>query len=100
MPRIYDGDGNCLTFINITLRDARGRLVPDGENELSVEIQGPAVLLAFGSTGSVHTRGFEKKKTKADQGRAMAVLKSTGQGPVTVIIRGEGLKETVVTYES
>ncbi len=100
MPQIYDGDGNCLTFINITLRDARGRLVPDGENELSVEIQGPAVLLAFGSTGSVHTRGFEKKKTKADQGRAMAVLKSTGQGLVTVIIRGEGLKETVVTYES
>lgn len=100
MPQIYDGDGTRLTFINITLRDNEGRIVPDGENELALEIHGPAVLLAFGSTGAVHRQGFEKKKTKACEGHAMAVLKNTGKGKVSVTVRGEGLKEAEVSYEN
>ncbi len=74
--------------------------MPDGENELSLEIHGPAVLLAFGSTGAVHRQGFEKKKTKACEGHAMAVLKNTGKGKVSVTVRGEGLKEAKVSYEN
>lgn len=89
-----------LAFVNIQLLDADGLLVPDAGNELSIQVEGPAVLAAFGSDRAQHQNGFEKPVTVAGDGMALAVLKVTGEsGTIKVTVTGEGLEpaEALIT---
>ncbi len=93
-------DEGTLAFVDIELIDADGLLVPDAENEISIHVEGPAVLAAFGSDRARHQQGFEKPVTVAGNGAALAVLKITGEsGTIKVRVTGEGLKaaEALIT---
>lgn len=43
-----------LAFINIDVVDADGLLCADAQTPLSVKVEGPAVLAAFGSVKALH----------------------------------------------
>lgn len=91
---------NALGFVNMELLDADGLLVYDAGNTFSVQVEGPAVLTAFGSEKAIHQCGFEQPETVAGNGRALAIIKTTGApGQVTVRVSGDGLEPAVVTFE-
>lgn len=92
------GDHTKLVFVDVILKDEDGKWVPDASHELTMEIQGPASLAAFGSIEAAHDCGFEKMTARAGEGRAMAVLKILGEGPVTVKINAQGLEGGTVTF--
>ncbi len=87
-------EGEDLIFLPIMLQDEGGRRVFSQES-LEIEIEGPVLLKGFGSEDARHDHGFESPKTVMTDGCALAILNRTGEGNVTVKIRGCGL-ETVI----
>ncbi|MDE7334590.1 MAG: DUF4982 domain-containing protein [Lachnospiraceae bacterium] len=86
-----------LIFVNIDLVDEKGLLAADAQTPLSIQVEGPAKLMAFGSVGARHHKGYELPDTTAGEGHALAVLKKTGeQGKILVTVTGENLKEQCV----
>ena len=88
-----------LQFINILIQDEDQNLVANATNEISINIEGPASLAAFGSTKAKHDRGFTKQVTRVADGHGLAVLRSEQQtGMVRVVISGSGLRDAVVVF--
>jgi len=94
---LYVEKYETLTFVNVDLLDEGGLLVADSKEPLSIQVAGPAKLLAFGGVGALHKKGYELPETTAGEGHALAVLKMEKEGEVTVTVSGEGMKEAVVT---
>lgn len=87
-----------LAFVNIDVVDEDGFLAADAATPLSIKVEGPAALAAFGAAGALHHNGFELPDTTAGDGHALAILKLTGEeGVITVTISGEGLKDKKIT---
>lgn len=85
-----------LAFVNVDILDEKGILVADAATPLSIQVNGPAELLAFGGVGALHKRGYELPKTTAGEGHALAILKINGENGKTIVkICGEGLAEAV-----
>lgn len=81
-----------LLFAEISLLDEQGRVTTSQDRKIHIAVEGPAKLAAFGSMNTVHHQGFELPDTSTEQGRALAILRCTGEtGPVHVVVTGEGL---------
>lgn len=86
-----------LAFVNVDILDEEGLLVADAAVPLSIQIDGPAELLAFGGVKAMHKNGYELPETTAGEGHALAILKMSGEaGKITVKISGEDIEETAV----
>ncbi len=80
-----------LAFIHIDVQDQEGNPSADSAARLSIQVDGPAELLAFGGVRALHKKGYELPETTAGDGHALAVLKLTGEGDIQVSVEGEGL---------
>ena len=88
---------DTLAFVNVDVIDENGLLVADSTVPLSVKIDGPAKLAAFGGVKALHHNGYELPDTTAGEGHALVVVKLTGEeGKIAVTISGEGIKETTL----
>lgn len=88
---------DTLAFVNIDVVDADGLLRADAKTPLSVKVEGPAKLAAFGGIKALHYNGYELPDTTAGEGHALAILKLTGEpGTVRVTISGENLKDAAI----
>ena len=86
-------DGQDLTIITVELTDAHGTLNPTARNELKVTVSGPASIAAFGNADIKDTAPYADTSHKAWQGRAMLVVRSTGEkGTVSVRVQGKDLR--------
>lgn len=82
----WKAGGMDLKYLNITAVDAKGRIVPDYEEPLSIDVTGPATLLAL-DNGDHYTdeifAGITTKKMRG--GRMLVILRSQHEvGKVTV----------------
>ena len=82
-----------LAFVNVEVLDAQGRAITNSDTEVSLQIEGPAELIGFGS-GNPHAVGsFQALNSRTFRGRALAILRGTGKpGSVRLIARAEGLQ--------
>ncbi len=96
------GSGELL-FIPITLRDSSGRLNPQEKQQLTVCVEGAAVLKAFGSANPSTEEAYDGTQCETYDGRAMAVV-GAADVPGTATIRilcGNGTRaEITVTVDS
>ena len=75
---------NCvgeLQYVNITLCDSAGNVVTDRDMDVTVEVEG-AALLGFGSGDPKPAYNYTGNITRTFRGRAMAIVR--GAGTVTV----------------
>ncbi|MCI7456942.1 glycoside hydrolase family 2 TIM barrel-domain containing protein [Actinomyces urogenitalis] len=89
----------ALIFVPIALTDAEGRLVPTSDRQVRVEVEGPAVLAGLGSARPSHEESFLEASCTSYDGRALAVLRPTGTGAVTVTASAEGLGKATVSVD-
>ena len=89
-------DGRDLGYVTVTLVDRDGTPYTSADREVTVDVEGPAVLQGFGS-GNPRTeeRFFERADTTFD-GRALAVVRPTGSGVITVTVAAQGCVPTEV----
>ncbi len=92
-----DFAGEELTYVSVDVLDKTGNLVPDADPLLSFSIQGPAEIIGTDAGDPTSHVPFYSKELPAFHGKASAIIRCTGEGPVTVICTSKGLKTTKIT---
>ena len=80
-----------LGYIAIELRDARGELRTCDDRLVHVEVSGPAVLQGLGSGRPDTTESYVDDVHNTFDGRALAIVRPTDAGEITVTVTSEGL---------
>lgn len=76
---VIRADGEDLSFVHIELADERGTVEMLDDAPVEVEVTGPAVLVGFGTANPAPTDSFLSARTTTYRGRALAILRSTGE---------------------
>jgi len=79
-----------LAFVDITLTDNSGVVHHALDRSVTVAVAGPAVLQALGSANPVTDEGFRNDTHLTFDGRALAIVRPTGPGAITVTATAEG----------
>jgi len=79
-----------LVFIELTLVDDAGSLYNTADRRVTVELDGPAVVQGFGSANPCTEERFVDSHCTTFDGRALAVVRPTGVGTITVTLTAEG----------
>lgn len=90
-------DGQDLAFVGIALVDAVGELWTAVDRPVTVTVDGPAELAAFGTGAPSTAERFDATTRTTFDGRALAILRPTGPGTVVLTATAEGLSPTSVT---
>ena len=92
-----DFAGEELTYVTIDVLDRAGSPVPDADNLLSFTVQGPAQLIGTDAGDPTSHVPFYSTSLPAFHGKASAIVRRTGKGPVTLVCKSKGLKTTKIT---
>ena len=93
-------DDTDLAFIDITLVDEDGRLHHTEDRAVSVEVEGPGTLQGLGSANPRTEETFGEPTHDTFNGRALAVVRPTAPGTITVTVATDGLASQQVTIEA
>ena len=89
-------DRQALSYVRIEAIDSQGRVTPDAKLPLTISIEGPADLAAFGSANPQAMGSFQATNAQTFRGRALAILRGQGQsGGVRVQVSSPGLEAGV-----
>ncbi len=91
-----DYAGEDLIYVTVDVLDKKGALVPDADNLVSFSVKGAAVILATDAGDPTSHVPFYSTELPAFHGKASAILRRTGPGPVTVTVKAKGLKTATV----
>jgi len=83
-----------VVHIEIDMKDKDGNTVYNGDNEITLIIDGPAKLLGLESGDLNSHEDYKSNKRKAYRGRLLAYVQSTGKpGDVTVNLSSPGVRD-------
>jgi beta-galactosidase len=83
-------DTSDLAFVDIALTDGAGTVHPDRDRLVTVTVDGPAVVQALGSADPATEETFSGPSRRTFEGRALAVIRPTGTGDITVTVHADG----------
>ncbi len=86
-----------LCFVEVALRDARGRLNPGAVRSVSVSVEGPGLLQGLGSGNCCTEENFFDSSYRTHFGHALAAIRPIEAGEITVTVEAEGCKSVTVT---
>lgn len=93
-------DGQSLAYLDIELSDAEGVVEMLDDDELTIEVQGPAFLIGFGSAARSTEERFDDNVHTTHQGRALAVIRSgRSAGKVNVTVESKRHGKAVVQLD-
>ncbi|MDT0144544.1 hypothetical protein [Microbacterium sp. PRC9] len=75
-------------------------MAPSSERRVTVTANGPGELQGLGSARPDPTDGYRANSTTTFDGRALAVIRPTGVGVITVRATAEGLGDAIVTLSA
>jgi beta-galactosidase len=96
--RLHRGDHD-LAFVAVEVRDAAGVLVTTADRPVTVEVAGAGQLVGMCSGNPKTSERFDADTWCTFDGRVLAVVRPTGDGPITVRVRAEGLEPRTLTLE-
>jgi beta-galactosidase len=88
---VISDDAGDLAYLDIELRDSAGTLVTDDDRTVTVTVDG-AALAAVGSGRPDNLERFDQGTHSTYRGRAQAIIRPTGDGPVAVTVSADGLE--------
>lgn len=89
-----------VAHVELYVKDKNGNPVYEATNEVTVNIEGPAVLLGLESGDLASHEDYKSSKRKVYNGKLLAYIQSTGKpGLVTVTFSSPGLPQVVVTVK-
>ena len=92
------GNGQDLAHVAVSIVDSNGVLFNQAKEQLTVTVSGPAVLAGFGSSTPNPTVPYTSSVQTSWDGRALAIVRATGAGQVTVTVSGETVGEQSLTF--
>jgi beta-galactosidase len=97
---VIDATDRDLAYVAIALVDAGGNLHGSEDRAVTVGVEGPAVLQGLGSGNPCTEETFGSHTHDTYDGRALAVVRPTGPGTITVTVSSEDCDDRTVTVES
>ena len=92
--------GADLAFVSLTLADAAGVVALGLDREVTVSVEGPGVLEGFGSAAPATEESYLDDVHTTFDGRALAVVRPTGAGAITVRASAPGCEPTSTTIQA
>ena len=90
-------DGEDLCYVNVSVRDAAGLVVPDAKLPVKFEVEGAGAFVAADNGDETDFSDFRKPNRRTFNGWAQAIVKPTSGGELTVKVSAEGLAPASVT---
>ena len=94
-----DFAGKELIYVTVDIKDRSGVLCPDADNTLTFSVKGPAVLVATDAGDPTSHVPFYSSSLPAFHGKASAIVRRTGVGPITVVAKSPGLKTATLKLQ-
>jgi beta-galactosidase len=95
-----DASERDLAYVDIALVDDAGTVRTGGDQPVTVTVDGPAVLQGFGSANPCTEETFGSETHDTFLGRALAVVRPTGPGTITVAVSAKDCDDRTVTIEA
>jgi len=99
---VLRADDTDLAYIAVELRDEAGVLVTGADREVSVVVEGAGTLAGYGTGAPKTTERFDATVRTTFDGRALAIVRPTGDGiggAITVTVGSPGLADVVLELE-
>ena len=88
-----------LIFVPVALADDSGNVFTDADRIVTVEVSGDGVLQALGSGNPAPEQTYSTGSHRTFDGRALAIIRPTGAGPITVQVRASGCLPVTVCLD-
>ena len=86
-------DGQDLSYVSVKVLDANGNLCPNAANLVKFSLAGAGTIAGVGNGDSRNIESFQQPQHSTFEGRALAIVKSTGAaGALRLTARADGLK--------
>jgi beta-galactosidase len=95
-----DATDRDLAYVTIALVDADGTVHTGEDRAVTVTVDGPAVLQGLGSGNPCTEETFGADTHDTFNGRALAVIRPTGPGTITVTVAAKDCDARTVTIEA
>lgn len=82
-------DGTGIAHITVTVIDEQGRMVPHADQDITIDVEGPATLIGLENGDPIDSTNYKLNHRKAFNGLMLAIIQSVG-GPGTIEIRASG----------
>jgi len=89
-----------LAFVDLALVDEAGTIVTTGDRPVTVEVDGPGVLQGLASGRPDPEEPYTGPAATTYDGRALAVIRPTGEGTITVRVAADGVDPVAVQVEA
>jgi beta-galactosidase len=87
-----------LSYIEATVVDAQGVLVPSASDQITFKVEGPGRVVATDSANNASHESFQASERRAYQGRCFALVKADSpNGRITIEASAPGLKKGAIT---
>jgi beta-galactosidase len=93
-------DGADLAYVTVTLEDSAGTVLADADREVTVRVDGPAVLAGFGSAAPATEESYLDAVHATFDGRALAVVRPTGAGAITVTASAPDCQDVTLAIDA
>jgi len=98
--KTINADGKDVSMVMVSIVDAKGRIVPVAENEISFEIGANARIIGVGNGDPSSHEPDKAEKRKAFNGLCQVIIQSTRRtGPIELKATSPGLQAADVTIE-
>ena len=95
-------DGRDLSFVTVSVRDAKGGLVPRAKNRVRFTLTGPGEIVAVDNGDATSFEPFQARERTTYNGLALVVIRTKrGEpGALTLTAHGDGLGTATVALAS
>ena len=101
--KVTSADGEDVCYVNVSVRDEKGLVVPNAKVPVRFEIEGPGVIVATDNGDETDFDDFRKPERKTFNGWAQAIVRAVSgkSGDITVKAHsGDGIAPSSVTVSS
>jgi beta-galactosidase len=85
-------DGRDVVHLAVRVLDRQGHLVPDADDPIAFDVQGPGRLIGVDNGDPLSHESFQSNQRAAFHGLCLAIIQSTCEpGPIQVTARAPGL---------
>ena len=93
-------DGSDIAWVDLRAVDGAGTLDTGCAVPVTVSIEGPGVVLGYGSADPEGAENFYDATAKPYEGRLRAAVRATGAGAITLTFTAEGMAAKSVTVRA
>ena len=99
---VINADGEDLSFITVKIADAKGLMIPDANNNVVFNIEGPGKIAATDNGDPANLISFAAKQRDAYFGMVLVIVRSEKgkTGDIRITASSPGLKAAVVDIKS